>query len=176
MSGIVLVGAPGAGVTSVGQQLAALAQLPFVDLALSTAQSLGVAPHTALVSVPEPEYRRAETEQALSALAQLSYRPGVLALGSGCLHEEAVQESLRQVKAESTTVVMLTAPLRTLATRNGLDAPRSIAFGTVRHEFGLMLKTREELCRSVADSMVDTEQTTATQCAAAILDSLSSAL
>lgn len=170
---VVLVGPPGAGASTVGAALAQLLDVALADLAAVTAERLGVAEETALVAVGEERYREAEREEALEALHELLVVPGVVALGSGCLGDTDVQASVELVRATGAAVVALTAGTRVLATRNGLDAPRSLAFGTVRHEFGLLLAGREAACREVADAVVDTGATTPEAAAAEVLTHLS---
>lgn len=167
-----LLGAPGAGVTSVGAVLAGRLGVDLTDLAGAVARRLGVDEALALVSVGEERYRAVEQEEALAALGDLRSRPGVVALGSGCLTDPQVREALEAARAAGGLVVAMTAPVRVLATRNGLDAPRSVALGTVRHEFGLMAAERERLCQGLAGLTVDTATTTAQDTAATVLEAL----
>lgn len=169
---VVLVGPPGSGVSTVGAALARREGLGFVDLAAVTARRLGVGEDIALVAVGEETYRGAESTEAMRALDEARKVPAVVALGSGCLADAQVREALGQLRADGGAVVALTATTRVLATRNGLDAPRSIAFGTVRHEFGLMAARREASCREVAATVVDTSTTTIDEAATQVLSHL----
>ena len=90
-----------------------------------------------------------------------------MALGSGCLADDAVRALLRPLAADG-RVVALTASARCLAGRNGLDAPRSVVLGNVHHVFVQMLRAREALCREAASSTLDTTDTTPEQAAAAL--------
>lgn len=169
MSVRVLVGPPGAGCSAVAQALDAAGQGPCLDLGQSVAQELGVQPELALVAVGEERYRQAETAVALRLLERLVRGGGVLALGSGCLEDPQVRAALAALQADGGQVVALLASVRRLATRNGLDAPRSIALGTVHHSFTLMLREREAACRELADLVVDTTDTSPQEAAALIL-------
>ena len=163
---VVLIGPPGAGCTSVGRALARATGAPFADLA-AVAAELGSAPELALVAAGERRYRRVEADAARALLEEARRRGGVVALGSGCLADDAVRALLRPLAAGG-RVVALTASARRLAGRNGLDAPRSVALGNVHRAFVQMLRDREALCRELASSTLDTTDTTPEQAAAAL--------
>lgn len=164
---VVLIGPPGAGCTSVGCALARATGAPFADLAAVVAAELGTAPELALVAAGERRYRRVEADAARALLEEARRRGGVVALGSGCLADDAVRALLRPLAAGG-RVVALTASARRLAGRNGLDAPRSVALGNVHRAFVQMLRDREALCRELASSTLDTTDTTPEQAAAAL--------
>lgn len=164
---VVLIGPPGAGCTSVGRALARATGAPFADLAAVVAAELGTAPELALVAAGERRYRRVEADAARALLEEARRRGGVVALGSGCLADDAVRALLRPLAAGG-RVVALTASARRLAGRNGLDAPRSVALGNVHRAFVQMLRDREALCRELASSTLDTTDTTPEQAAAAL--------
>ncbi|WP_172120082.1 shikimate kinase [Actinomyces faecalis] len=169
MSPVVLIGPPGAGCSSVGRELTALRGTELVDLAQVVACRLGVPPESALVAVGEDRYRGAEAQAALDVLAEVLTEPdGVVALGSGCLAQEAVREAVGLVRQRGAQVVALTASVRRLAHRNGLDAPRSVALGNVNHLFTQMLHERDAQCRQLATRVVDTTDTTAAEVAQAL--------
>lgn len=151
---LVLIGPPGAGCRSVAAELVAPGAR-CRDLEAVTAARLAVDPALAHVVVAEEVYRQAEARAAVELLE--GARPGdALALGSGCLTSPAVLRALDALRARGGTVVALTAQARSLARRNGLDAPRSVALGPVHRTFVTLLRQREALCRDLADAMVDT--------------------
>lgn len=164
---VVLIGPPGAGCTSVGRALARATGAPFADLTAVVAAELGSAPELALVAAGERRYRRVEADAARALLEEARRRGGVVALGSGCLADDAVRALLRPLAAGG-RVVALTASARRLAGRNGLDAPRSVALGNVHRAFVQMLRDREALCRELASSTLDTTDTTPERAAAAL--------
>ncbi|SDN53267.1 shikimate kinase [Actinomyces ruminicola] len=167
-AGVVLLGAPGAGCSSVGAALAEAQATPLLDVGAEAARALGTAPELALVAVPEERYRRALAAIALRALARVG-DGAVVALGSGCLGDPAVESALAGATAAGVCLVHLTATPRRLATRNGLDAPRSVALGNVHQTFTRMLREREAACARWCPIVVDTTDTTPAQAAALVL-------
>lgn len=165
---VVLIGPPGAGCTTVGRALADLWGAPVSDLAGTVARALGTRPELALVAVPETRYRAVEAAMALDLLAAATRHRRVVALGSGALTDERVRRALDAVDESGGRVIALTASTRRLASRNGLDAPRSMALGNVHHEFVQMLQARQALCREFSRAQVDTTGTTPGEAAAAI--------
>lgn len=134
-----------------------------LDLARNVADELGTSPDLALVAVPEAEYRWVETGIALRLLNRATAEGAVVALGSGCLNDPQVREYLEDLRVgtgQSYRVVALTCATRVLATRNGLNAPRSMALGAVQQQFVQMLNQRQAQCRELADVIVDTTETT----------------
>lgn len=180
MSVIVLLGAPGAGCSSVATAWAQARGGVVADLGRQVAEELGVPEGLALVSIGEERYREVETSTAVSLLTQAGQAaraaaesdqqtPGLaLALGSGCLGREEVLAALEEARRAGAVVVALTASVRRLASRNGLDAPRSVALGNVNHAFALMARAREARCRELAGVVVDTTDTTPEQAAGAL--------
>lgn len=163
---VVLIGPPGAGCSTVARALAQLWGATCLDLGAEVARRLGTHQDLALVAIPEADYRRAEEACALELIEAAGQAPGVLALGSGCLSRAAVAAALEDLEATSSGhVVALDAPVRILATRNGLDAPRSVALGAVHHEFTQMLRARQARCAQLATLTVDTSRLTPTQAA-----------
>ncbi|WP_194948136.1 shikimate kinase [Actinomyces trachealis] len=163
MKALVLVGPSGVGCTSVAQEIGARTGASVWDLAEQVATLLEVPAEMAIVAVGEQRYREAERQVAVRLLRQLQSEGGVLAMGSGCLRDEGVCAALAALRQAGGRTVALACSVRRLATRNGLDAPRSIALGTVHHQFTQMLKAREAECRELADAIVDTTDTTVQQ-------------
>ena len=172
---IVLIGPPGAGCSSVGSAIGATEGLPVLDLARSVADSLGTSPDLALVVVPEVEYRRAEADMALRLLDRAAAEGAVVALGSGCLSDSRLCERLEGVRlraGHSLRAVALICATRVLATRNGLDAPRSVGLGNVHHQFVQMLQARQERCQELADLVLDTTATTPEEASEEVVQAL----
>ena len=160
---VILIGPPGAGCSSVARAIGSTQGLLVLDLGHHVADELKTRPDLALVAVPETEYRRIETNTAVRLLERAQTESVVVALGSGCLGAAGVRQGLERLRianGQPHRVVALTCATRALATRNGLDAPRSVALGTVHHQFVQMLHERQAQCQDLADIVIDTTSTT----------------
>ena len=160
---LILIGPPGAGCSSVAQAIGGAQGLTVLDLGRLVADELGTRPDLALVAVPETEYRRIEAGTAERLLERAETGGLVVALGSGCLEATGVRQGLERLGLANRGthhVVSLTCATRVLATRNGLDAPRSVALGTIHHQFVQMLHERQARCQDLADVVIDTTSTT----------------
>lgn len=160
---LILIGPPGAGCSSVARAIGSAQGLTVLDLGQLVADELGTRPDLALVAVPETEYRRIEALTAERLLERAETGGLVVALGSGCLEATGVRQGLERLRLANRGthhVVSLTCATRVLATRNGLDAPRSVALGTIHHQFVQMLHERQARCQDLADVVIDTTSTT----------------
>jgi len=169
---LILIGPPGAGCSSVARAIGSAQGLPVLDLGQLVADELGTHPDLALVAVPEPEYRRVEADTAERLLERAETGSVVVALGSGCLGATGVRQGLERLRLASSRahrVVALISATRALATRNGLDAPRSVALGTIHHQFVQMLHERQAQCRDLADVVIDTTATTPDEAAEKVM-------
>ena len=176
---LILVGPPGAGCSSVARAIGDAQGLPVLDLGRLVADELGTQPDLALVAVPETEYRRIEADTAERLLERAETGRVVIALGSGCLGATGVRrrlERLRLADLRTAHVVALTCVTRALATRNGLDAPRSVALGTIHHQFVQMLHARQAQCRDLADIIIDTTATTPDEAGQKVMNAVAAEL
>ena len=158
-----------------GRAIGAIEGLPVLDLGRRVADELGTSPDLALVAVPEADYRRVEARVACQVLDHAVAQGAVVALGSGCLGDPRIGlrlEELRLVHDRSYQIVALACATRVLATRNGLDAPRSVALGTVHHQFVQMLHERQTLCQDMADVVIDTTATTPDEAAQKVMNDI----
>ena len=172
---LILIGPPGAGCSSVARAIGSAQGLPVLDLGQLVADELGTRPELALVAVAETEYRRIEAGTAERLLERAETGGLVVALGSGCLEARGVRQGLERLRLAGRSthhVVALTCATRVLATRNGLDAPRSVALGTVHHQFVQMLHERHTLCRDMADVVIDTTATTPDEAAQKVMNDI----
>ena len=163
LGSLILIGPPGAGCSCVAQAIGGAQGLTVLDLGRLVADELGTRPDLALVAVPETEYRRIEAGTAERLLERAETGGLVVALGSGCLEATGVRQGLERLGLANRGthhVVSLTCATRVLATRNGLDAPRSVALGTIHHQFVQMLHERQARCQDLADVVIDTTSTT----------------
>lgn len=176
---LILIGPPGAGCSSVAQAIGGAQGLTVLDLGRLVADELGTRPDLALVAVPETEYRRIEAGTAERLLERAETGGLVVALGSGCLEATGVRQGLERLGLANRGthhVVSLTCATRVLATRNGLDAPRSVALGTIHHQFVQMLHARQAQCRDLADIIIDTTTTTPDEAGQKVMNAVAAEL
>ena len=172
---LILIGPPGAGCSSVARAIGGAQGLTVLDLGRLVADELGTRPDLALVAVPETEYRRIEAGTAERLLERAETGGLVVALGSGCLEATGVRQGLERLRGATRGthhVVSLTCSTRVLATRNGLDAPRSVALGTIHHQFVQMLHERQARCQDLADVVIDTTATTPDEAAQKVMNDI----
>ncbi len=156
--GLVLVGIPGSGKTTVADLLAQRWGLPLVDVDDLVEAHLGQ-PATEAFARGEHDYRAAEEQLSVAALG----RPGVVALGSGAVDSPAVRAALAGVR-----VAWLRTSVAAATRRLGLS---SLGMGTllaIRSRMDAMLAERARWYSQVASVVVDTDRRTAAQVADAL--------
>lgn len=160
----VLVGAPGAGKSTVGGLVAGALGVRFRDTDSDIEARAGKPIADIFVDDGEAAFRLLEAEAVASALE--SFR-GVLALGGGAVTTEAVRKALA-----GHTVVYLAVDAASAAARVGLNRDRPLLLGNVRAKLRALLEERLPLYEEVATVTVDT----AGRDAAAVADQVLAAL
>lgn len=136
---IVLIGAPGAGKTTVGTKLAARLGVPFTDTDAVIEAAAGKPVSDIFISDGEPEFRRLERAAVAAALTGSSSgsghgntttmeetpATGVVGLGGGAVMDERTQAQLA-----GRAVVYLQTEFGELAKRVGLERARPLLIGT----------------------------------------------
>lgn len=143
-----LVGAPGAGKSTVGQALAARLDLPFRDVDAVIERRAGKSVAEIFADAGEPAFR-AQEEQVT---AELLRRPGVLALGGGAVLAASTRDALAGHR-----VVWLRVSAGEAAKRVGLTEARPLLLGNVRGRLVRLLQARTPLYEQVAGLTVDTD-------------------
>jgi shikimate kinase len=118
---VILIGAPGAGKTTVGTMLAARLGVPFADTDAVVESVAGKPVSDIFISDGEPEFRRLERAAVSATLAS----EGVVGLGGGAVMDESTQAELA-----GRAVVYLQTGFAELAKRVGLDRARPLLIGT----------------------------------------------
>lgn len=114
-----MTGMPGAGKTTVGDSLAALRNVPFVDSDREIESRAGMCIAEIFVRQGELHFRKLEAE----TIAQLAMqREGVIALGAGALQSDATFELVRR----NGVLVYLRAAIPLLRSRIGESASRPL--------------------------------------------------
>ena len=169
---VVLIGAPGAGKTTVGQAVAQLLGAPFTDTDDVVAAAAGTDASSAaevLTEQGEERFRALEHDAALAVLQ----RPGVVALGGGAPCHPAVSAALA---GSGLPIVWLRVTAPNAISRLGLNAIRPVSLGNVRAQFTAALKEREQWYDKVATHVIDTDHREISNIAADVVDWLGVAL
>jgi len=145
----VLIGAPGAGKSTVGRRVAERLKVPFVDTDVLIEEESGMSVADMFVELGEPEFRVREEEAVRKALEEQS---GIVALGGGAILSERTRELLGQH-----TVVWLRVNVSDAASRVGMNQARPLLLGNVRGRLTQLLNERTPLYESVATITVDTD-------------------
>jgi shikimate kinase len=160
----VLVGAMGAGKTTVAGLLAATWGLPARDTDADIVATDGRSIADIFVESGEDEFRALERAAVADALAT---HDGVLALGGGAVLDPGTRERLA-----GHTVVFLRVGLADAVKRVGLGSARPLLLGNVRGRIKALLDERTPVYESVATLVVDTDGRTAEDVAREIAEAL----
>lgn len=148
----VIVGAPGAGKTTVGSHLAQRLGVDFVDIDQVVSQTVGKSIADIFIEDGEPEFRRLEREAVSATLRQA---PGVVSLGGGAVVDPQVRALLVEQR-----VVWLRVSASQAAARVGLSGARPLLLGNVRGTLIALLEERAPFYAEVADIIIDTDDRT----------------
>lgn len=146
---VVLVGAPGAGKTTVGGQVAHRLAVRFADSDHLVEELVGKSVSDIFIEDGEPAFREMERVTIAEALASFD---GVLALGGGAIMDSATRTLLAEQR-----VVWLRVGLADAARRVGLNASRPLLLGNVRGRLIALLDERTPYYEEVATVTVDTD-------------------
>ena len=144
----VLIGAPGAGKSTVGRRVAERLQVPFVDTDALIEEESGMSVADMFVELGEPEFRLREEEAVRRALEE---QTGIVALGGGAILSENTRSRL-----VGHTVVWLRVNVSDAASRVGMNQARPLLLGNVRGRLTQLLNERTPLYESVATVIIDT--------------------
>jgi shikimate kinase len=145
----VFVGAPGAGKSSIGRQVAGRLGLSFRDTDLDISAKAGKPVSDIFTEDGEEVFRAMEREAVEEALRS---HTGVLALGGGAVLDDRTRDLLADHR-----VIWLRVGAADAAKRVGLSGARPLLFGNVRGRLVSLLEARTPLYAEVATSTVDTD-------------------
>jgi shikimate kinase len=146
---VVLVGAMGAGKSTVGRLVAEALDVDFLDT--DEVVERETAKTVADIFIEDGEGRFRELERAAVAEA-LATHDGVLALGGGAVLDVSTRELL-----DGHRVVFLRVGLSDAAKRVGLGVSRPLLLGNVRGRIKQLLDERAPIYEAVATHVVDTD-------------------
>lgn len=161
MTAIVIVGAPGAGKSTVGRRLARRWGVPFRDSDQMVEAEAGKSVADIFVDEGEASFRSRERDVIAKALDDAE---GVLALGGGAVLDESTRARLVQARC-----VWLRVGVGEAAKRVGLNTSRPLLLGNVRGTLMTLLDERTPLYEEVATWSVDTDGRTADEVVDAVV-------
>jgi shikimate kinase len=150
--GVVLIGPPTAGKSSVGELLAADLGVPFADTDALVARAARKPVGDIFVDDGELVFRELERGAVASGLDAVKADGGVLALGSGAVLDPDVRRMLA-----GQVIVYLEAEFATVAKRTGMDRPRVVMPGNPRGRLRAMLEERRPVYAELATLTVPTD-------------------
>ena len=154
---VVLVGAMGAGKSTVGRLVAEELGTSFLDTDEVVERETGKAVAEIFIDDGEARFRELESRAVADALQS---HDGVLALGGGAVLDHATRDLL-----DGHPVVFLRVGLSDAAKRVGLGVSRPLLLGNVRGRIKQLLDERTPIYEAVAAHVVDTDGLTAEEVA-----------
>lgn len=145
---IVLIGAPGAGKSSVGRLLAVKLDTMFVDVDHRIEQVIGKPIAEIFADEGEAHFRELEE----SATLELIEGDGVVSLGGGAVMNPRIREAL-----EGHDVVWLEVSISQATRRVGMNTVRPLLLGNVRGKLIELLRERTPLYEQVATTRILTD-------------------
>lgn len=144
----IIIGAPGAGKTSVGRRVAERLGVEFHDSDAAIEKRAGKPVSDIFLSDGETEFRRLEREVIAESLKDID---GVLSVGGGAVLDPDTREAFSRH-----TVVWLEVDLGNATKRVGMNSARPLLMGNVRGTMTTMLNERTPLYEEVATVIIDT--------------------
>ena len=144
----VLVGAPGAGKSTVGKRVARALEVDFIDTDAVIVERAGKPISDIFVQDGEAAFRVLEEEVVSDVLATSD---GVVALGGGAILSERTRALLAGHQ-----VVWLRVGLSDAARRVGMNTARPLLLGNVRTQLKALMDARAPLYESVSTAVIDT--------------------
>lgn len=155
---IMLIGFMGSGKTTVGKQLASDLGIPFEDTDERIEARLQTSISDVFASKGEAYFRDEETKELKLLLGEPSGR--VISAGGGL----PVRPENRALMKQLGTVVYLTASVEILAGRLAGDTTRpKLQGGNLKERIIQLMEQREEIYRSCADHIIETDHLDAEQ-------------
>jgi len=144
----VLVGAPGAGKSTVGKRLATALGVPFADSDHLIEEAAEMSVSDIFVTQGEPAFRVLEESVIEKALLE---HEGVLALGGGAVMNANTRDRLKGLP-----VIWLDVDLSQAAKRVGMNQARPLLLGDIRANMNRLMKERTPIYQEVSTIVINT--------------------
>jgi shikimate kinase len=145
---VVLIGAPGAGKSTVGALLADRLGVAFRDTDVDVQRTSGRSVSDIFVTDGEAAFRAWERSAVADALAE---HAGVLSLGGGAVADPKTRDDLRGLR-----VVLLEVGFADASRRIGLNRDRPLLLGNPRAQLRELLDARRPIYAEVSTDVVST--------------------
>ena len=165
----VLIGPPGSGKSSVGEELAKILGCEFVDSDTQIVARSGKAIAEIFLDDGEATFRSLERE-VVGELLQST--PGVLSLGGGAILDPDSQKLLAASKAKGTEIIYLHIELTTAVQRVGLNKDRPMLLLNPRQQWNSLMAARRHIYESLATQSFSTDGASAHDVAALIAEKM----
>ena len=166
MNRLVLIGAPGAGKSTVGKALSERLDLKFLDTDALIQDSTGKTITDIFVVDGEPHFRALELQTLRNVLALES---GVISLGGGAPISQDAQEAIAHSKSHT---VFLDVSLATAAPRVGFNRDRPLLLGNPRAQWQALSDNRRPIYEKLADDAIKVDDMNVDQIVAQIVKNL----
>ena len=145
---IVLMGAPGAGKSTVGRRMARKLGATFVDVDQRIEEVEGKPVSEIFADEGEAHFRRLEERATIELVGE----GGVVALGGGAVMNPAIRDAL-----VGHDVIWLKVSIGQASRRVGLNTVRPLLLGNTRSRLVELLRERTPIYESLATQIVDTD-------------------
>ena len=145
---VVLVGAPGAGKSTVGKRLARRLGVGFVDVDAAIEREAGKPIAEIFADEGEAHFRQLEERATIDLVGA----GGVVALGGGAVMNEAIQAALKGHE-----VIWLKVSIGQATRRVGMNTVRPLLLGNVRGRLIELLRERNPVYQALATQILDTD-------------------
>lgn len=145
---IVLIGAPGAGKSTVGKRLARRLGKTYVDVDTRIEQVVGKPIAEIFADEGEAHFRALEEEATIELLDSHD----VVSLGGGAVMNAAIREAL-----DGHEVIWLKVSIGQASRRVGLNTARPLLLGNMRAQLIELLRARTPVYEALATQVVETD-------------------
>lgn len=161
--GLIFIGAPGAGKSTVGALVATKLGEPFIDVDAEIERRVGRTIADLFVTEGEEGFRALEREVTLDLLQA----GGVISLGGGAVMNPAIREAL-----VGHDVVWLKVSITQATRRVGMNTVRPLLLGNVRAKLASLLRQRTPIYEQCSTIIVDTDTARSHEIARQVVDAV----